>query len=228
MSSSGSSSVKVVPSTSSEGTWSDGPETSILGSSCSGIPSPEDTRSRRDLEIMKSCHDIASVISEEALESIGECHGFERSAQETQDVRWKSAPAVGPESTQLEVKVIHMETSAKRPIGSPVADQATTGRPSKRVKIAVRKHKSRHDEGSSRWATREREPEVSAEGSSLTYRRPKSMKDLCGMRVRALRLEPEKLVEPTFPCFYCRYLGRDEGRSGELGKSNSLLTSVFV
>ncbi|RWW76745.1 hypothetical protein BHE74_00015145 [Ensete ventricosum] len=191
MSSSGSSSVRVVPSTSSEGTWSDGPKTSILGSSCSGIPSPEDARSRRDLEIMKSYHDIASIISEEALESIRECysipkgcHGFERSAQETQDVGWESAPAVGPESTQPEVKVIHIETSAKRPIGSPVDDQATTGRPGKQVKIAVRKHKSRHGEGSSRWATREREPEVLTEDSSSTYRRPKSMKDLCGMRVR--------------------------------------------
>ncbi|RZS11922.1 hypothetical protein BHM03_00043286 [Ensete ventricosum] len=97
---------------------------------------------------------------------------------------WKSAPAAGPESTQPEVEVIHMETSTKRHVGSMVADQATTGRPGKWVKIAVRKHKSRRDEGSSRWATREREPEVSAEDSSPTYRQPKSMKDLCGIQVR--------------------------------------------
>ncbi|RZS19336.1 hypothetical protein BHM03_00051728 [Ensete ventricosum] len=96
----------------------------------------------------------------------------------------KSAPIAGPESAQPEVEVIHMEASAKRPVGNPVTDQATAGRPDKRVKIAVRKHKSQRDEGSSRRATREREPEVSTEDSSLTYCRPKLMKDLCGMRVR--------------------------------------------
>ncbi|RWW51266.1 hypothetical protein BHE74_00042401 [Ensete ventricosum] len=97
---------------------------------------------------------------------------------------WKSASVVGPESTQPKVEVIHMETSAKRPIGSLVPDQAVDGRPGKRVKIAVRKHKSRHSEGSSRRATRERELEVSTENSSPTYRRPKSIKDLRGMWVR--------------------------------------------
>ncbi|RZR74155.1 hypothetical protein BHM03_00032933 [Ensete ventricosum] len=95
----------------------------------------------------------------------------------------KSAPTAGPKSTQPEVEVIHMETSAKRPIGSPVPDQVAVSRPNKRVKIAVRKHKSRHNEGSSQRATWERELEVLAEDSSPTYRRPKLMKDLCGMRV---------------------------------------------
>ncbi|RWW83449.1 hypothetical protein BHE74_00008037, partial [Ensete ventricosum] len=112
------------------------------------------------------------------------CHGSEHSTQEAQDAGGKSTPTAGPESVQLEVEVIHMEASAKRPVGSPVADQATVGRPSKRVKIPVRKHKSHRGEGSSRRATRERELEVSAEDSSPTYRRPKSMRDLCGMRVR--------------------------------------------
>ncbi|RWW39447.1 hypothetical protein BHE74_00055224 [Ensete ventricosum] len=59
----------------------------------------------------------------------------------------KSAPTTGPKSTQPEVEVIHMETSAKRPIGSPVPDQVVVSRPNKRVKIAVRKHKSRHKRG---------------------------------------------------------------------------------
>ncbi|RWW65405.1 hypothetical protein BHE74_00027284 [Ensete ventricosum] len=54
----------------------EGRETSISGSSNSGIPSPDDARSRRDLEVMKSCHDIASVISEAALESIRECYSI--------------------------------------------------------------------------------------------------------------------------------------------------------
>ncbi|RWW86006.1 hypothetical protein BHE74_00005272 [Ensete ventricosum] len=43
---------------------------------------------------------------------------------------------------------------------------------------------SAQPEGSSRRATRDRELEVSAEDSSPTYHRPKSMKDLCGMRFR--------------------------------------------
>ncbi|RRT55693.1 hypothetical protein B296_00037210 [Ensete ventricosum] len=34
----------------------------------------------------------------------------------------KSAPAAGPESAQPEVEVVHTEASAKRPIGSSVAD----------------------------------------------------------------------------------------------------------
>ncbi|RWW84737.1 hypothetical protein BHE74_00006636 [Ensete ventricosum] len=76
MSSSGSSSVRVVPFVNLEGTKSKGQETSVSESSHSGIPSPEDARSRRDLEVMKSCHDIASVISEEALESIRECYSI--------------------------------------------------------------------------------------------------------------------------------------------------------
>ncbi|RWW25333.1 hypothetical protein GW17_00010324 [Ensete ventricosum] len=54
----------------------EGPETSVSGSSCSGIPSPTDARSQRDLEVMKSCHDIASTISEEALESIREYYNI--------------------------------------------------------------------------------------------------------------------------------------------------------
>ncbi|RWV80725.1 hypothetical protein GW17_00057948, partial [Ensete ventricosum] len=55
---------------------SEGPEASVSRSSCSGIPSPVDARSQRDLEVMKSYHDIASVISGEALESIRECYSI--------------------------------------------------------------------------------------------------------------------------------------------------------
>ncbi|RWW75448.1 hypothetical protein BHE74_00016525 [Ensete ventricosum] len=243
MSSSGSSSVRVVPFASSEGIRSEGPQTSISGLSCSGIPSPEDARSWRDLEVSDaptnnkgwkaryffvsgpswgfrvdwSIHLISNVpplLSEEESIMVNRLRGILPLSQAIRDMiekwlvearlspasrgvmdlsvlrkkprmsGWKSAPAAGPESTQPEVEVIHMETSTKRHVGSMVADQATTGRPGKWVKIAVRKHKSRRDEGSSRWATREREPEVSAEDSSPTYRQPKSMKDLCGIQVR--------------------------------------------
>ncbi|RWW76550.1 hypothetical protein BHE74_00015344 [Ensete ventricosum] len=373
MSSLGSSSVRVIPSASSEGMRSEGRETSVSGSSHSGIPSPEDARSRRDLEVMKSCHDIASVISEEALESnrecysilegyalrapspeqrpyqpkpseisisidaleaglrfplhstiveclrwwrifpsqmapnswryliafLGECRGagivpsrtlfftcfhlcksrggyylmarvgfkvsgaptnnkgwkaqyffvsgpswgfradwsihpisnvppllFEESccgqqvegspspfpgnpgydrevvgrgwaqsnfprcygseciAEEALDAGGKGAPVASPEGTQPKVEVTHMEALGKRPAGSPVPDQTVAGRPGKRVKIAVRKHKAYRGEGSSRRAARERESEVSTKDSSPTYRQPKSMRDLCDMRVR--------------------------------------------
>ncbi|RZR97339.1 hypothetical protein BHM03_00026509 [Ensete ventricosum] len=95
----------------------------------------------------------------------------------------KSTLAVGPESTQPEVKAIHAKTSAKRPVESSVPDQVAASRPEKRVKIAVRNHKSHHGEGGSRQATWEKEPEVSMEDSSPTFRRPKSMKDLCDMWV---------------------------------------------
>ncbi|RWW70577.1 hypothetical protein BHE74_00021737 [Ensete ventricosum] len=96
----------------------------------------------------------------------------------------KSTLVAGPEGAQPKVEVIHTEALAKRPTGSLVLDQTAAGRPGKQVKIAVRKHKSHHGEGSSRRAAREREPEVSVEDSSPTYRRPKSMRDLCDMRVR--------------------------------------------
>ncbi|RWW85084.1 hypothetical protein BHE74_00006270 [Ensete ventricosum] len=51
MSSSGLSSVRVIPSASSEGIRSESRATSVSGLSHSGIPSPEDARSRKDLEI---------------------------------------------------------------------------------------------------------------------------------------------------------------------------------
>ncbi|RRT61600.1 hypothetical protein B296_00033836 [Ensete ventricosum] len=48
----------------------------------------------------------------------------------------KSAPAARAKSSQPEVEVIHVETSAKRPVRSLIPDQAATNRPKNRVKIA--------------------------------------------------------------------------------------------
>ncbi|RRT49210.1 hypothetical protein B296_00052546 [Ensete ventricosum] len=59
-----------------EGMRSEGPEASISGSSSSGIPSSVGAKSQRDLEVMKSCHDVVSVINEEALEFIWECYSI--------------------------------------------------------------------------------------------------------------------------------------------------------
>ncbi|RRT41706.1 hypothetical protein B296_00054691 [Ensete ventricosum] len=72
----GSSSVEVVPSASSEGTRSEGPEASVLGSSSSRIRSQVDAKSQRDLEVMKSCHDVVSIVGEEALGPIRECYSI--------------------------------------------------------------------------------------------------------------------------------------------------------
>ncbi|RWW74842.1 hypothetical protein BHE74_00017187 [Ensete ventricosum] len=50
-------SIRVVPSANSKGTRPEGPEASISRLLSSGIPSPVDAKSQRDLEIMKSCLD---------------------------------------------------------------------------------------------------------------------------------------------------------------------------
>ncbi|RZS08115.1 hypothetical protein BHM03_00039048 [Ensete ventricosum] len=76
MSSSGSSYVGIIPPVSSKGTRSEGPEASVSRSSSSGILAPLDAKSLRDLEVMKSCHDIVSIISEESLVSIRECYSI--------------------------------------------------------------------------------------------------------------------------------------------------------
>ncbi|RZS05619.1 hypothetical protein BHM03_00036150 [Ensete ventricosum] len=157
MSSSGSSSVRVVPSASSEGTQSEGRATSVLGSLHSGIPSPEDARSH---------------------------YGFEYVVEEAPDARGKGAPVADPESTQPEVDVTHTGASEKRSAGGSAPNPTTTGRPGKRVKIAVRRHKAHRSEGSSCQADWEREPEVSAGDVSPIYRRPKSMRDFCDMQIR--------------------------------------------
>ncbi|RRT59614.1 hypothetical protein B296_00016717 [Ensete ventricosum] len=47
----------------------------------------------------------------------------------------KSAPAIRVESSQLEVEVIHVETTAKRLVGSSAPDQAAASRPGKRVTV---------------------------------------------------------------------------------------------
>ncbi|RWV81068.1 hypothetical protein GW17_00057550 [Ensete ventricosum] len=60
----------------SEGTWLEGPEASVSGSSSLGVPSLVDAKSQRDLEVMKSCHDVVSVIGEEALGPIRGCYSI--------------------------------------------------------------------------------------------------------------------------------------------------------
>ncbi|RRT70112.1 hypothetical protein B296_00004814 [Ensete ventricosum] len=208
----------VIPSASSKGTQSEGPEASVLGSSSSGFPSPVDAKSQRELEIMKSCHDVVSVKGEEALGPIWECYSIPEeyvlrapSAEQrpysagsseisisvdaleaglyfplhptiVEYLRWwrislsQMTPnswryliaffteyrgasidakreehlTAGVESSPSEVEEIHMEAATKRPVDRSAPNQVATGQPGKRVKIAVRKNKSHHGEGSYR------------------------------------------------------------------------------
>ncbi|RWW53361.1 hypothetical protein BHE74_00040158 [Ensete ventricosum] len=97
----------------------------------------------------------------------------------------KSSSVARAASSPPEAKEICVEVMAKRPVGSAVPEQASTARLGKQVKIAVKKHKSHHGEESSQATARGKEPMNSTEGdASPTYRRPKSMKDLCNTRVR--------------------------------------------
>ncbi|RZR84298.1 hypothetical protein BHM03_00011085 [Ensete ventricosum] len=100
------------------------------------MPSLVDAKSLRDLEVMKSCHDITSVITEESLRSIQECYSIPE-----EYALWAPFPP--------EVEEIRMEAMPKRPAGSAAPEQATTARPKNQVKITVKKHKSHHGKGSS-------------------------------------------------------------------------------
>ncbi|RZS25006.1 hypothetical protein BHM03_00058156 [Ensete ventricosum] len=82
----------------------------------------------------------------------------------------KSAPVAGAESSHLEVEVIHVETLAKRPVGSSVPDQAAASQLGKRVKVAVRKD----DEGyyilqMADWALRDLSVGMQARWPNLSY-----------------------------------------------------------
>ncbi|RZS24103.1 hypothetical protein BHM03_00057134 [Ensete ventricosum] len=235
-----------------------------------GIPSPKDARSRRDFEAMKSCHDITSAISEEALESIRECYsipeGYVLRAPSPEQRPYQ------PQPSEISIPVGVLEAGLRFPLHSTIVkclrwwrispsqmapnswryliaflgecqgaglvpsrtlffacfrlcksrgdyyltaragfkvsgastnnkgwkawyffvteggshtcggfgeairrgstpDPTTTGRPEKQDKITVRRHKAHRDEGSSRRADREREPEVSVGDASPTYHR---------------------------------------------------------
>ncbi|RWV77335.1 hypothetical protein GW17_00061853, partial [Ensete ventricosum] len=97
----------------------------------------------------------------------------------------KSSSAARAASSPPEAKEIYVEAMTKRHVGCAVLEQASIARLGKQVKIAVKKHKSHHGEGSSQATARGKELTTLTEGDvSPTYRRPKSMKDLCDTRVR--------------------------------------------
>ncbi|RZR82489.1 hypothetical protein BHM03_00008931 [Ensete ventricosum] len=97
----------------------------------------------------------------------------------------KNPSATGARGSSSEVEEICTKNATKRPVESSVPDQVVIGRAGKWVKIAVRKHKFRHSKGSSQRVFWEKESVAQAkEDSSLSYPRLRSMKDLCGTRVR--------------------------------------------
>ncbi|RRT43601.1 hypothetical protein B296_00045965 [Ensete ventricosum] len=86
----------------------------------------------------------------------------------------KNLSAVGAGGSMSEVEEICAENTTKRPVESSAPDQAAASRLRKRVKIVVKKHKSRHGEGSSLRAAREKESAAQAEEGSAGYRCPAS------------------------------------------------------
>ncbi|RZS16697.1 hypothetical protein BHM03_00048729 [Ensete ventricosum] len=125
------------------------------------MPSPVDAKSLRDLEVMKLCHDITLVITEESLRSIREHYNIpeeyalrapspdQRPYKSAMDlnVLCKKLKASGETSSSVaqavrsppEVEEIHVEAMPKRSAGSVAPKQVATTRPGKQVKIAVKK-----------------------------------------------------------------------------------------
>ncbi|RZR79062.1 hypothetical protein BHM03_00004644 [Ensete ventricosum] len=103
-----------------------------------------DTKSLRDLEVMKSYHGITSVVTEESL-----------------GVIWKRYSI--PEDSPLEVEEVRVEATPKRHVGTLVAKREAPTRAEKRVKMTVGKHKFHYGEGSSRAPSRDKEPTTSSE-----------------------------------------------------------------
>ncbi|RWW62013.1 hypothetical protein BHE74_00030883 [Ensete ventricosum] len=116
-----------------EGTRSEGWVTSISESLHSGIPSPKDARSRRDLEAMKSCHDITSAISEEALESIRECYsileGYVLRAPSPEQRPYQ------PQPSEISISVDALEAGLHFPLYSTIVSGAPTN--NKEESIAI-------------------------------------------------------------------------------------------
>ncbi|RZS13872.1 hypothetical protein BHM03_00045507 [Ensete ventricosum] len=83
---------------------------------------------------------------------------------------------------------------SKRPIDAPTEQVDDPARRHKKVKVLMRRHKSRHDEGESRSHSKGKEPaapseeletpiESDEEGASSVHHRPRSMKDLFKTKV---------------------------------------------
>ncbi|RZR83983.1 hypothetical protein BHM03_00010716 [Ensete ventricosum] len=70
-----SSDVRFVPFVRSRGTSLGNLKASTSGLSL-GVPTPIDAKSLRNLEVMKACHDIDSIVIEESLDAIQQCYSI--------------------------------------------------------------------------------------------------------------------------------------------------------
>ncbi|RWW52872.1 hypothetical protein BHE74_00040677 [Ensete ventricosum] len=136
-----------------------------------------------ELRLMRSAH--AQILASTCVYCADNSCGNRLGLTKPRMSGGKNFSVARAENSPSEVEEVHVETIPKRPIGSSAPEQAATARPEKLVKIAVKKHKSHHGEGSSPATARGKEPvDPTKEDSSPTYRQPKSMKDLCSTRVR--------------------------------------------
>ncbi|RRT57148.1 hypothetical protein B296_00030188 [Ensete ventricosum] len=119
------------------------------------MPSPVDAKSLRDLDVMKSCHDVASVMTKESLELIWERYSI------------------------LEEYVLRdMDLLALHGMPKVSGDRTTTAARASRSSLEI--EEIRVEATPKRLA----EPAISSEDDSpLAYSRPKLMKDLCDTRV---------------------------------------------
>ncbi|RRT59978.1 hypothetical protein B296_00040336 [Ensete ventricosum] len=86
----------------------------------SGVPSPADTKSLRDLEVMKACHDVASIVTEGPLGLIRERYSIPK-----EYVLYAPLPEqrpYHPESTELSILVDALEVGLCFPLHPTIVD----------------------------------------------------------------------------------------------------------
>ncbi|RZS27713.1 hypothetical protein BHM03_00061231 [Ensete ventricosum] len=96
-----------------QGTRSEGPVASVSGSSSLGIPSPGDSKSLRDLKVMKSFHDVILVVSEESLGSIRERYSIPK--EYALQAPLPEQRPYNPESSKLSISVDALEAGLRFP-----------------------------------------------------------------------------------------------------------------
>ncbi|RRT44659.1 hypothetical protein B296_00015930 [Ensete ventricosum] len=195
-SSDSSNSVRVISSPGSGGVSQGDPEASSSGAS-SEPPSPVDARVLRDLEVMKADHDLDTAMTEGSLAVIRGRYNIP--TEYGLHVPW---PGQRPYSSDVpgitrgqrfssegspEGLIQEVDRCPTKQVGDPA-------RRHKKVKVLMRRHKSRHDEGESCFHSKGKEPAAPSEepetptesdegGASSVHHRPRSMKNLFKTKV---------------------------------------------
>ncbi|RRT33751.1 hypothetical protein B296_00054703 [Ensete ventricosum] len=86
---------------------------SVSGSSSLGIPSPGDSKSLRDLKVMKSFHDVVLVVTEESLGSIWEPYSIPE--EYVLQAPLPEQRPCNPESSKLSISVDALEADLRFP-----------------------------------------------------------------------------------------------------------------